>query len=267
MAGAKSTKKRGKSQAVKNAEANARQARRNAKQLYRDHIKTMRPYLKKLRKIDLRKSLSKSQKSFVTRAYKEYTELTTRPVKIIRSRNPERLKALQTFSGQTTGPRFDVAFYPAASPKAKVTLRKTKRGYTVKESYAGVDTSILLWDIKKLASDPDTEIARVLARTGAQLFVLKVGKYLYNGGLSRSLVPKNVKQLMAKYNDPSANNYYQNWLIGLEAYQGTDRDISARRQEYRAGSERAKAEKAKERRRGKKTNTGRPRKRSKRATR
>lgn len=266
MAGGKSTGRRRKSQAVKAAEADARQAKRNAKLLYKEHVKTMRPYLKKLRQLDLRKNISVGQRSFISKAYREFTELTTRPVKIMRFKSKAVKKAAEEFAGQTHGPKFDVVFMPAASPKSKIKIKKTKDGYHLTENYAGIDRTTVLWNIRNLAADPDREIARVLAQTSADLFIIKVGKYLYNGGLSRSLVPNAVKKLMMAYSDPTANNYYGHWLIGLETYEGNSDNIGEYRQEYKKGVERAKAEKAKERRRDK-TYAARPHKRTKRTKR
>lgn len=205
-----------KSQELINARKNAKAAKRYAEKLYKDHVKEMRPYLKTLRKIDLRRNLNGGQKSFVTKAFKDYQELTLRPTKIYRTKNKKKLNLVQQFSRHDPKKtKFDVAFVPSDDPHGKVIVNKNS--ITVKSRYVSVTS--LLFDQKKLAINPDKEIARVLAmKPHAQQFVIMAGAALYNGGLVRSLVNERIQKLMMKYSDETANNFYKNWLLGLQAY-------------------------------------------------
>jgi hypothetical protein len=235
------------SKEAKAAIANAKAARKNANELYKKHIKEMRPYLKKLKNIDLRKPLSSGQKSFITKAYVEYTELTTRPFKIYKSKSKSRLKKAQMIGRHDVGPvKFDVAFVPSADPHAKLIFKgdevflKTKH---VVERY-------LFFNKRSLTDNPEKEIARQLARAPeAKQFVVMAGKYLWNGGLARSHVEEKVLNLMDAYNNPDANNFYGNWLHGLVSAQYTDQKlVDEYRREYHRQKELIKSAKAKQRR-------------------
>ncbi len=257
MAGGKSNRGGRKPQQLRDAIAARKVAERDAKNLYKAHVKEMRPFLKKLKKIDLRKNLSPGQKSFVTKAFEEYRQLTTRPVAVVRPRSKKNLEKLQSFSRHpTSGPKFDVAFVPAATPNAKVKIKKDR----IEVTAGGVTVVTLLFDIKKLTANPDEEIRRTLEKAPhVQQFVIIAGKYLYNGGMSRSLVAPEVRKLMERYNNPRENNFYENWLHGVEGYNGNLRDVEKYRTEYREGSNRAKSRNKGQRRREKATRKARRR--------
>src|SRR6185437_14770637 len=107
----------------KEAMALKRQILKTQKQIYKDKVKQLRPFMSSLKKVDLRKSLSSGQKSFVTKAFDEFKALTIRPVKVVRSKKKDRLREIQTFSGHSKKIRFDVAFVPTATKDAKITIK------------------------------------------------------------------------------------------------------------------------------------------------
>lgn len=232
---------------AKAAAANAKAARKRANELYKKHIKEMRPYLKRLRRIDLRKNISAGQKSYITKAYEEYTELTTRPFKVYKTKNKSRLKKAQMIGRHDEGPiKFDVAFVPTADPKARLVFKGNEVFLKTKH----VTERYLFFNKAALTADPEREIARQLGRAPeAKQFVVMAGKYLWNGGLARSHVEQKVLNLMDAYNNPDANNFYGNWLHGLVSAQYVDqRDVDEYRREYHRQKEAVKSAKAKQRR-------------------
>jgi len=236
-------------QAVKVAEKQAKLIKKQAQLIAKEQIKEMRPYLKKLRKVDLRSDISAAQRSYINKAWREYTELTTRPFKVYRTKNKKRLKIAQEFSRHEKGkPVFDVAFVPTADPHAKIKFKGDRA--IIQSKY--VTETILFFDVKQLAIDPIGEIQRTLARNpDAKQFIIMAGKYLYNGGLARSLVENKVVNLMSQYSPGGAmyekrgpNSHFQNWLFGLVAFEAKNQvSIDEYRRAYAKSSEGAKAAK------------------------
>lgn len=227
---------------VKNAIKARKQAEKRAKEIYKAQIKEMRPYLKKLRKIDLRKNIGSGEKSYVTKAWKEYQELTSRPFKIYRSKSKTKINIAQAYSRHDNkAAKFDVAFVPTADPKAKLKFKKDR--LEVKSKY--VTETVLFFDLKNLAENTSAEINRVLNKNkDAKQFIIMAGKYLYNGGLARSLVEGRVSEMMSRYSPGGAgyekrgeNSRWQNWLFGLVAFEATNQSsINEYRQAYHKAS-------------------------------
>ncbi len=221
MARKKDTAKAEKSKLLKSAKRDLTLAQKiakwDAKQaqiIAKKQIKEMRPYLKKLKGIDLRKSISPQQRGYLNKVWSEYTTLTARPTKIYRARNKKNLKTAQKFAQHETG-TFDVAFIPTADRKAKITVNKGKvklRGKYVTETTA-------FFNFSELMTNPDAEIARVLSEfPNAKKFIIKAGEYEYNGPLTAKQARKEVHNIMAKYSNEDANNYYQNWMAGVKVF-------------------------------------------------
>mgnify|MGYP000877978226 CR=1 FL=1 len=63
-------------QAAKAARKQANYQKTRAKKIAKEKVKELRPFLKKLKDIDLRKDISKSQRAYINRAWKEYLNLT-----------------------------------------------------------------------------------------------------------------------------------------------------------------------------------------------
>lgn len=227
------------SKEAKVAIKNAKYQQKLAQKIYKEKIKEMRPYMKALRSIDLRHDITAAQKSFISRAWNEYQELTARPVKVFRTKNKKHLALAQAYSRHEKGkPKFDVAFIPTADPKAKLTFKNDRM--TLKSKY--VTETTLFFDLKKLAIDPSAEIKRTMDKNkDAKQFIIMAGKYLYNGGLARSLVSDEVMNLMARYSDGGAglqkrgdNSRWENWLFGLVAFESANQaSINQYRLAYR----------------------------------
>jgi len=254
--------KRGKNTLLAKAKQAANEAKKLAKyeqkqtqKIAKEQIKEMRPYLKKLRQIDLRKKVSPQKRSAISKAWQEYQELTTRPFKIYRTKNKKKLNIAQTYSRHEKGKtKFDVAFVPTADPKAKLNFKDDR--VIVKSKY--VTETVLFFDVRNLAVDPLGEIQNALAKNpNAKQFIIMAGKYLYNGGLARSLVENKILNLMAHYSPGGKiyekrgpNSHFENWLFGLVAFEAHNQgSINDYRREYGNALAGIKDKKRKQRRR------------------
>lgn len=204
------------------AKKQAKIAKKNSEKLAKEQIKAMRPYMDKLKKVDLRKSLTPSQKGFVTKAWNEYTKLTTRSNKVYRTKNKDNLKAVQKYSRHgldKSAPKFDVAFVPTALAKPKVKVDKKGR---VEISQGYVKETAIYFDIEKLVINPEAEIQRILAENpNSNQFILMAGEYTVNGGLDRGTLIRETLYWVNRYSPGGegykkrgANSYFANWLLG-----------------------------------------------------
>ena len=75
----------------------ARLAEKRALELYKAQVKELRPYLKYTRDYDLRRKPTPGQKAAISKAWKDYQELTSRPFKVFRPRKKSNLKIAQQF--------------------------------------------------------------------------------------------------------------------------------------------------------------------------
>lgn len=209
--------------------------KKQAEKLYKEKIKEMRPYLKRLKLIDLRKPLKSSDKGLVTKAWKDYQEVTARPFKVYKTKNKKNLKLVQDASQQFTKVKFDVAFVPAL----KHTRVKIKNGQIIVSSQYTEETKVL-FDMKKLAVDPAKEIQRVIdANPGNAVFAIMAGAYLYNGGIPPELIMEKMLPLLARYDNGGeglakrgANSHFSNWAFGFRIFKGTRHNISDYMQTY-----------------------------------
>jgi len=236
-------------QEAKDASKYAKQLKKTAQKIAKEQIKEMRPFMKRLKGIDLRKEISAANRGFINKAWKEYTELTTRPFKVYRSKDKNRLKIAQTFSRHEKGkPKFDVAFVPSADPKAKLIFKDNK--VLIKSKY--VTEEILFFYLVKLAVDPRQEIKSAISRnTKAKEFIILAGKYHFNGPIARSLIDKKVIELMSQYmpggqmyEKRGPNSHFSNWLFGLVAHTSSNQvKIDEYRRAFKIASNDAKARK------------------------
>lgn len=240
------------SSSKKSSSVRARE-KREAK-LFREKVKEMRPYLYWARDIDLRQPLTSGQKSAITKAYDDFQELTSRPVKVYRPRKKGRLEIAQQFARHEKGrTKFNVAFIPVADVKSKVVFKKDRM--QVKTKY--VTEEYLFFDLTRLAEAPELEIARTLARNPeAKSFIIMAGKYLWNGTIDRQLVENEVLQLMQRYSPGgkkyNVNNHYKNWLFGVIAAEFTNQaDLFEYRRRFESERRRVLQEKKRQRRRRK----------------
>ncbi len=218
-----------------------------AQKAIKEKVKELRPFMSKMRDIDLRKDISPQQAGYINRAFTEYQELTTRPVKVFRSRNKKHLAQAQAYSRHEKGaPKFDVAFVPVADPKARLIFKGDKMKIRTK---FGTE-SVIFFDLPLLAKNPKREIERAIAdNPEADQFIIMAGKYLFNGGISRSLIAKKTMDLMAKYANPEENNFWGNWLFGLVTFEYHNQaDFTEYRKQYEKHKQKIKSDKAKTRR-------------------
>lgn len=213
---------RKKSLLSKEAKAAIRAAKyqqHQAKNIYKDKVKEMRPYLKSLREYDLRKELSRGQKSFIEKAWKEYQELTIRPTKVFRTKNKKKLNIAQNIAHRDSKVKFDVAFIPTINDTATIKVKGDK--LIVSSKY--VEEAEILFNMRALASNPEKEIERLLRENPEyDQFVLMAGKYLWNGGISRGRVIDRITKHLLRYvpggtgyEKRGPNSHYKNWAFGL----------------------------------------------------
>lgn len=202
----------------------AKQRRKGAK----EKTKVLRRYTQFARDIDLRKKLTAKTLRKIENAFSEYTDLTSRPHKIVRPRNKDNLNALQDFSQHLRHGLFNVAFVPTADVDAKVSVKRGK--VTIRNRY--VTQRFSAFNMVALASDPDVEISRAMAKhPKAQRFIIKTGEYYYNGPMPAKKVRDTLLEFMQRYSPGGKgyerrgeNSHYQNWMIGLETYEYANQD-------------------------------------------
>lgn len=251
---AKNTLNKGARKAAREAARQAKQQEKIAQKIFKQQVKEMRPFLRELKKLDLRHKPTSSQKGRVTKAWKDYQALTTRPTKVYKPKDKKRLKLAQAYGHREKGrTKFDVAFIPVADPNAKLRFKKDR--VEIRSKY--VTETVLYFNMRNLTENSKGEIARVLNKDKkAKQFVILAGDYLYNGGLARSLVEGRILELMARYSPggteykSSGNNHYKNWLFGLMAYEATNQDsINDYRKTYNSKARDIKKEKGRARKR------------------
>lgn len=250
----KNTLNKGARKAAREAARLAKSEEKIAQKIFRQQVKEMRPFLKSLKKIDLRLKPTTAQKSRVTKAWKDYQALTTRPTKIYKPKDKKRLQLAQAYGHREKGrTKFDVAFIPVADPNAKLKFKKDR--VEIRSKY--VTETVLYFNMRNLTANSKAEIDRVLNKDKkAKQFVILAGDYLYNGGLARSLVEGRILELMARYSPggseymTSGNNHYKNWLFGLMAYEANNQtDINEYRKTYNNKARSIKKEKGRARKR------------------
>lgn len=221
----------------------ARQRQKGAK----EKAKVLRRYAGWADNLDLRGDLTGAQLRKVENAFAEYTELTSRPHKVVRSRKRENLKALQDFSQHTGDNKFKVAFVPTADIEARVSVRNgivTIRNKFVTQRFSA-------FNMRLLASEPDAEIERAMSKhRKAERFIIKTGEYHYNGPMPRKKVKEKLLEFMQRYAPGGSgyerrgeNSHYENWMIGLETYAYANQDDL---DEYIITREKQKREKLRE---------------------
>jgi hypothetical protein len=188
----------------------------------------LRHYAPFARDIDLRKELTPKQVRKIEDAFSQYTDLTSRAHKVVRARKKENLNALQDFSQHARRGLFNVAFVPTPDIKAKVSV---KNGIvTIRNKF--VTQRFSAFDMRALATDPQTEIARAIRKhPQAERFIIKTGEFHYNGPMPANKVTATLLEFMQRYSPGGKgyerrgeNSHYENWMIGLETYAYANQD-------------------------------------------
>lgn len=202
----------------------ARQRRKGAK----EKAKVLRRYTEFANSLDLRKTLTDRQLRKIESAFSEYTDLTSRPHKVVRAKKRGNLKALQEFSQHSGQTKFKVAFVPTADMSARIYVASGK--VVIRNKY--VTQRFSPFDMVALATDPKAEIARAIkSHPKAKRFIIKTGEYYYNGPMPENKVEQTLLDFMQRYSPGGkgyerrgANSHYQNWMIGLETYEYANQD-------------------------------------------
>ncbi len=202
----------------------ARQRRKGAK----EKAKVLRRYADFAKNIDLRKKLTTKQLGKIEEAFSEYTDLTSRPHKVVRAREKKNLKALQDFSQHSGDVKFKVAFVPTADIDAKIRVQNGK--VVIRNKF--VTQRFVAFDMPALARDADAEITRVInSHRKAERYIIRTGEYYYNGPMPAKKVRIMLHEFMQRYSPGGkgyerrgANSFYENWMIGLETYEYANQD-------------------------------------------
>lgn len=185
-------------------------------------IAFLRSFENSSRKIDLRKKLSAKQIRKFENIFSEYTDLTSRPHKIVRARNKGNLDMLQNFA-QHSDRTFNVAFVPVPTPNAKIRVKKDRIAIGIN----GVTHNYSPFNVRALIDDPEKEIRRAIDKfPDAKSFVIRCGLYTeWRHSYSRNVVIEKTIEMMrnysaggAKYEKRGPNSHFSNWLLGLETY-------------------------------------------------
>lgn len=191
---------------------------KNKKTGKKTFIKGIAPYVKF--KYKKRKTLTAAQTKKINAYWQHIDRLLARPITIYKSKSKKNLKTAQEFAGHD--PKFKdikVAFIPVTNHDVKVKV--TKFGVTVETTH--VKTAYITFDHKKLIKDPIKYVSEIVKREHpkAKTFNIRVGYkgiYEIQKGAQIKNIGRKVAYYMAKYDNKEKNNYWGNWLHGLNAY-------------------------------------------------
>ena len=173
------------------------------------------------------KKLSKSDKSYITRAWGEvYGKhgLATREHVVVTAKSSEKLKALQYFAGHVPGKiRLKVAFVPVADGTVKTRVKATKKNgewsITVSDRYATRTIHLFRTyekSVKAFLENPRRVIDKILTKDAARTFGVICGKYeIAHQYLAMDLADQ-IDKLVAKYANAGE------WLHGVASYRYTN---------------------------------------------
>lgn len=223
-------------------------AKNNSKQnIHSQRLKSIRPFVDF--DYDLRRPLTKYAKSKIKKYFDIVDNLTSHPTYLYRPRNKDRLRIAQEYGGGHDK-HIKVAFIPTADEKPKLLFNKS--GMVVREKY--ITTRFGEFDIDALIQDHKKEVRRVTKKfRKAKRFKIAAGPHMIENTYSASIIPDEVDDLMQKYKNEEANNYFGNWMRGLYAFEfqnQLDKDSAERIRDR----EKAKIKKAREKARRKTQN-------------
>jgi len=247
--------------------ATKRRIRRDAN-FYRQAVKMLRPYSSNfnsahgyvLNKID---EWTPTQKSLVTRYYKQVRALTARPVEVLHFRDEKRLRAAQKASQHDNGfPLLKVAFIPKTTDKP-VQVRFTKKMQMEVEG-PNYERIYIPLDSKQLARRTEETIQKAInsAPKSSQWFTIQTGMYELPGAVDAHMLRRRILDLMSKYDgksklprssgnrgDNPKYHKWSKWLNGIIVYSFKGKaDFAALGRDIRAAKKRIKAERRSHRR-------------------
>ena len=167
---------------------------------------------------DLRKPLTRYQKSKIRTYHKEIDALTARPYYDYRPRDKDRLKKAQEFAQHEKSlPGLKVAFIPTNGIE-KPRISFNKKG-ELTASTRHVTTNLIQFDKRKLITDPIAHVNQVIKRDKrAKRFTILAGKYEIPNSYSRGVIANQVAKLTERYKSEDKNNYFGNWMHGLASH-------------------------------------------------
>lgn len=209
-------------------------------QQYKKMYKALKPYIDY--PLDLRKPLTKGNKTVITKYFKELQRVTDHKpysIQVYRSKNKTKLKKVQELGGQNTRlNKFKVAFVPKTSPHQKIRFNKKGEAYTkgvyVKATFIPLDPLLLATE------NAEDYVNATIADRTENSFSIQAGDYEISGTFSKNRVAGQVNKLCMQYSDESKNNYYGNWLGGLFANEFSNQ---ASLDEYREAKRQAQIKK------------------------
>jgi len=188
---------------------------------YSEKLKFIRPFVDF--NFDLRKKLTSAEKRKITIYFNEIDALTARPYHTYRSRDKRRLSKAQKY-GQHEKVLKDLntAFIPTSGQDIRLTFDKNNN---IKVISKHVRSSFIEFDPLELAWDPYAYTNESIKKNKkAKAFTVLAGRYEIPQVSTRALIADTVNNLCAKYSEDTKNNYFGNWLIGLNAHEFKEQD-------------------------------------------
>lgn len=189
----------------------------NINGIHAQRLKDIRPFINF--NYDLRKPLTKYQKRRIKQYWDEIDKLTARPYQIYRPRSKVHLKKAQIFAQHEKNlPGLKVAFIPVSNPNKKTKIRFTKKGELIAET-EHVRTRFLEFDMFELINDPVGHAQELVdGDPFGKAFSILAGQFEIPAAYSRNLVAEQVGKYALKYSNEEANNYFGNWMNGLNSH-------------------------------------------------
>lgn len=190
--------------------------------VHAQRLKAIRPFVNF--DYNLNQPLTPYQKRKIRRYWDQIHRLTARPHQVYRPRRKDHLKSAQEFAQHTDNlPELKVAFIPTSgSEKVKVRFDKTGNAYTTSEH---IKSRLIRIDPKQLVAEGVPYIEKLIADAPEDAFTLLSAEFEIPIGLSKAVVGMKAAELMEKYGDKDKNNYYANWLFGINAYTFTNQEF------------------------------------------
>lgn len=198
---------------------------------------------------DLKAPLSKSRKQRIKAYFDEIEALTQRPFSIYRPRNKKRLKKAQEFAQHEKQlPGLKAAFIPTDGV-SKPKIRFDKQGNLIARTNH-ITTRFLVFNKSELIKNPKAHTESVINRDkSAKRFTILAGRFEIPISYDRALISKYVAYYAERYSIKTANNYFGNWMIGVNAHTFHDQADYEEYAAARANSRKALKKKRKNKKR------------------
>ncbi len=193
----------------------------NTNSIHTQRLKAIRKYVNF--DYDLRKPLSKYQKSKIKKYFDAMEALTARPNQVYRPRSKKHLKTAQRYSQHPEGlPAFKVAFVPNSGTREKIAFHKD--GTMVLRSSEHITREVITWNMDDFLNDPYLTVEQAIEDSDGRAFSALCGEFERTTVSSnKKLTPETIAKLASRYSadngiSEDANNHHKNWLFGIAAY-------------------------------------------------